>query len=154
MSSNPELPQLNEQGLLPPGIHDATLEVIENRFGAFRVSDQRVRLMAQLSEFVEEARRCAVVVGVIVDGSFITSKQEPNDIDVILLLDPDQDLAQDLPPVEYNVLSSRRVRKRWNIDVLVAPEGSCVMSTYVELFAAVREQPGAEKGLVRVCPWQ
>ena len=147
------LPEFNEHGVLPVGIHDASLDEIKRRFGIFRCTDRRTRLIEQLVAYLAEARDSGLVVGVIVDGSFITDKDEPGDVDIILVVDNSHDFGLDLSPAEYNVLSSRRARKRHGIDVLVAATGSDAYQRYIEFFQETREDPDVKKGLVRVQPW-
>jgi hypothetical protein len=53
-------------------------------------------------------------------------------------------------PRDYNMLSSKRLRKNYPFDVLVAPEGSPAYEEYLDLFRKVRHQPGKFKGVVRV----
>jgi len=49
------LPEFDEDGDLPVGIHEATLAEIEERFGRFTVSDRRVRLLVRLRQIAELA---------------------------------------------------------------------------------------------------
>lgn len=82
------IPELNPTGLLEPGLHEATLQEVKARFGQFQRSDRRAALMAALERYVDEARQSGVAEAVLVDGSFVTAKDEPGDVDCILVLDP------------------------------------------------------------------
>ncbi len=86
------VPDYNEDGYLPPGIHRATFEEITARFG--QESDIRQAQMESLHWLVDLARK-AGVQRIIVDGSFVTEKLEPNDVDCVLLIGADfpQDAA-------------------------------------------------------------
>jgi hypothetical protein len=77
------IPRFNEDGLLPPGIHRATLDEVIARFGG--PSEQRVAIAESLRWAVDAARR-AGVLRFIIDGSFIDDKDEPNDADCAVLL--------------------------------------------------------------------
>jgi len=79
------IPALNERGYLPPGIHPATLNEIDVRFG--RESEVRRAQMESLTWLVELARRSGVR-RIVVNGSFVTDKLEPNDVDCVLLIGP------------------------------------------------------------------
>jgi hypothetical protein len=79
------IPDYNDDGYLPPGIHPATLEEIAARFG--QDSELRRVQMESLGWLVELARR-AGVRRVVVNGSFVTDKLEPNDVDCVLLIEP------------------------------------------------------------------
>src|SRR5271163_20580 len=104
------IPELDENGLLPVGVHEASLADVRERFGRFQTTDQRPTLFARRFEFLGEAWSTGLVVAVIVDGRCVTVKDEPSDIDLILVLHPHHDFQADPKPFEYNVLSRRRVR--------------------------------------------
>jgi hypothetical protein len=75
------IPPMDERGLLPLGIHDCTIDEIQARFGSFQGNDRRPQLWAKFTEFLREARASRLVATVLVDGSFVTAKTDPNDID-------------------------------------------------------------------------
>jgi hypothetical protein len=74
------IPELNDRGLLPDGVHDASLAELLDRFGRFQGTNRREVLGARLAAFIEEIRGSGLVVFVIVDGRFTTSKAQPSDI--------------------------------------------------------------------------
>lgn len=78
------IPQFNEDGYLPPGIHRATLEEIGVRFG--QESELRQAQMESLRWLIDLAKR-AGVQRIVVNGSFVTDKLEPNDVDCVLLIE-------------------------------------------------------------------
>jgi hypothetical protein len=80
------IPDCNDDGYLPAGIHPATLDEIADRFG--RESELRQVQMESLRWLVDLARR-AGVQRIVVNGSFVTDKLEPNDVDCVLLIGPD-----------------------------------------------------------------
>jgi hypothetical protein len=144
------IPNLDENGLLPPGIYDCSLEEVEERFGTFQSTDRRYRIYEQLQAFLAEVRSTNLVVAVIINGSFVTSKHDPGDVDLILVLSREHDFNAELRPFEYNVLSRRRVRKRYEIDVLIAREDSLEYEEYTEFFQQVRGQVEGRKGILRL----
>jgi hypothetical protein len=79
------IPEFNENGYLPPGIHPAPLEEVAARFG--QESEFRQAQMESLRWLVDLARR-AGVQRLVVNGSFVTDKLEPNDVDCVLLIRP------------------------------------------------------------------
>jgi hypothetical protein len=107
------IPPLNIDGYLPAGIHQATLEEIAARFGA--ESEIRRVQMESLHWVVDLARR-AGVTRIIVNGSFVTDKLEPNDVDCALLAAADypreaaaaEELLAGLPFVELHILGPDR----------------------------------------------
>lgn len=68
---------------MPPGIHNASLDEIVERFG--RQSEVRSAQMDSVRWLVDLARR-AGVERLILNGSFVTAVPEPNDVDCVLLV--------------------------------------------------------------------
>ena len=98
------IPELDAEGLLPEGVHEAHLWEVRERFGRFSESDQRIRLQEKLERFLEEAESSELGLIFYVDGSFVTAKSEPSDVDLILELPDGHDWAAELRPAQYNVL--------------------------------------------------
>jgi uncharacterized protein DUF6932 len=151
MSGMP-IPDLDERGFLPVGLFPCTWDEVKERFGQFTTSDRRTRLAASLRTYIQEVRSTGVNAWLIIDGSFVTGKPEPSDIDLVLVLGAGHDLAARLGPSEYNVISRRRVRKRHKFDILVAREKSKELDEYVAFFQQVRGAPEVHKGLLRLDP--
>ena len=144
------IPPFNKHGWLPEGIHDCTLEEATRQFGAFQSSDRRPEVWARFVEFVSEAKASGRIDAVLVDGSFVTAGPTPNDIDLVLVVSANHDFSVDLPLGQYNVLSQRRVRRRFGFDIVVVKNDSENLEQAVAFFQQVRQRPGAKKGLVRI----
>ena len=72
------LPNLKKSGLLPIGIHSATWnEIVEN----FGFNEHRLNLLGGLRKGLDLLHRYGFTE-VCIDGSFVTSKAFPNDVDV------------------------------------------------------------------------
>lgn len=71
------LPPLSSAGLLPPGIHKTTLQEMEIRFAT------NAHRRDLYDKFVQGANRLfsAGATHLWVDGSYVTDKEHPNDID-------------------------------------------------------------------------
>jgi len=80
------LPAFDDIGNLPPGIHSCSVAELSARFGSG--SEEREAQIDELVHFVEAART-AGVRRLIVNGSFVTGKLAPNDVDVVFLPGPD-----------------------------------------------------------------
>lgn len=77
-----ELPELDAYGWLPP-THSCIIEEFERRFG------QSTRRRQELTVHVREIVRLGQEVGalrLIVGGSFVTSKENPGDVDAAMLV--------------------------------------------------------------------
>jgi hypothetical protein len=71
---------------LPPGIHPATMEELGARFG--QESELRRAQMESLRWLVDLGWR-AGALRIVVNGSFVTDKLDPNDVDCVLLIGTD-----------------------------------------------------------------
>src|ERR1700730_5754539 len=104
---------LNKRKLLRPGVHEATLEQVKERFARFQKSDRRMRLFAKLREYLAAVKKAGCGIAVILDGSFVTGGvDEPEDID-LLVLPPDWEKPPELKPYHYNLVSQRPVRQEY-----------------------------------------
>jgi uncharacterized protein DUF6932 len=149
----------DERGLLPPGIHDATLDEIDRHFGRFQKTDRRTTFIGKLKAYVKEVKSTGWQCEIIVDGSFVMPMvDEPNDIDIILVLPADWDLTRVLRPFEYNVVDKAFTKKEYRIEVFAAPAGSELETRIRHLFEQVRSEwcqrfgwpEGTVKGAVRI----
>ena len=77
------IPDFDEHGLLPAGIHDCSLEEMKAKFAW---NDHRERLMVSCARFLKSEINDVFDFPVCADGSFVTDKECPNDIDVVLEL--------------------------------------------------------------------
>jgi hypothetical protein len=146
------IPELSENGFLPEGIHEASIEEVRERFGRFQRTDRRPALFTKLSTYLAEVRASGLVVAVIVDGSFVTSKDEPSDIDLILVMRPDHDDRADLRPFEYHAVAKHVVRRRYRFDVVRAREGSDEYEQAVSFFQLAEGPSGLRKGVIKAIP--
>jgi len=131
------LPPFDEHGNLPPGIHAGSVEELVKRFGSG--SAEREVEIRELAEFIDWARRHGVR-RVIVNGSFVTSKRQPNDVDLVVLPGAEEgseDVAIDLEPAEWPFLQ-----------ILVAADDEDLERWATIDFGTDRQ--GRDKGVVEV----
>src|SRR5262245_37116608 len=85
------LPAFNEEGDLPPGVHCATLPEVLARFGQGSV--QRRAVADRLKRIYQLVDSTGTLTRFVFFGSFVTAKEQPNDVDVILIMEDTFDLA-------------------------------------------------------------
>ena len=148
------IPDLETNGELPVGIHTATVQEVEDRFG--KHSNRRKLLMAGLKKAVEQFRQVGVKK-IFVDGSFTTDKESPNDIDgcwassgvnedKLYLLDEGFwkfDSGAEFQKCRENI------KEKYGLDFFIAEhiEGS-TNKPFPEFFQTNRE--GEEKGIIQI----
>jgi hypothetical protein len=143
------IPEFTEHGFLPPGIHQATLAECKERFAVFQRSDRRFHIFAHLQNLFEQAAQSGIVRRIIIAGSFITTKPEPNDFDCIIVLDP-AIVGRPLRPFEYNLVSRHMARRLFGGDVVPALDNSMALQQYLEFFQTARD--GKRIGIVEIQP--
>lgn len=139
------IPAFTAYGLLPQGIHQATLEELLERFGG---NERREQLLTGLTEALR-LLRAAGCRRVYINGSFVTSKESPNDIDVcwdIQGVDVDA-----LDPVFFDFDNGRAAQKaRFGAEFFPAqvPEG-ITGRAFLDFFQVDR-QTGEPKGIIEI----
>ena len=88
------IPRLRSDGTLPPGAHQVSLADVLIAFPAR--NQQRQMLNDALTRVVEQLWQLDFTLTILVDGSYVTGKAEPNDIDLLIITR------------RYNELSLRR----------------------------------------------
>ena len=78
------IPQFDQHGDLPVGLHAATLEEVVERFG--QGTHQRQAVAQRLLRIHELARATGGIQRFILFGSFVTAKPTPNDVDIVLVM--------------------------------------------------------------------
>jgi hypothetical protein len=157
-AAEPQLP-FDDRGLLPEGVHDATLALVDKYLARFQRSDRRIKLFEKLRAYIEDVRMAGCGTNAVIDGSFVmTCVDEPDDIDLILVLPPDWDISADLKPFVYNVVSKRRVKKEYGIEIAAVRPGSIEEAYWLEFFGNVNAKwckryqwpLDLRKGIIRV----
>ena len=76
--------------LLPPGMHPCTLpDVEEAMVKPFGTSQTRGRIFNGLSRYLADCQTHGISGRIWLDGSFVTGKNDPGDVDVISLVSAD-----------------------------------------------------------------
>lgn len=139
------IPDFRQDGYLPDGIFLASEAEVTFRFGTS--SRQRRRLVIRVRRWIELARKIRAP-RLFIDGSFITAKPEPNDVDAVVLLPPDfenQVATNSDAAIEFEgMLLTRRPEE------IFAAEDETDWNEWVEFFSRTREIDGRRKGLVEV----
>ena len=84
----------------------------------------------------------------MVDGSFVTAKEEPNDIDAVVLLSPD--FEQQIEDGIESALELEQMLLTRHPEEIFAAEDEADWNDWVEFFSRTREADGRRKGLVEI----
>ena len=126
----------DERKLLVPGVHEVALDVVKETFGKFQKSDRRLKLFDKLVAYLKAVKRADIGASVIIDGSFVMACiDEPEDIDLVLVLPTEWDMAADLKPFQHNLVSKREVRRTFGFDQFVVKIGSANETAWIDFLA-------------------
>jgi predicted nucleotidyltransferase len=151
------IPEFDERGLLPAGIYDCTLDEIGARFC---FSKRRQLLFDGLRQFIVEIWTPPPLVStLLVDGSFVRRKTDPNDIDLVVDLDPSVDFSDALMlAVRFQMREHVQLKDIYNLDVWVRHAG--LPNDLSAFFQYAGDKAAAElhlprkhpKGILRITP--
>ncbi len=139
------IPDFRDDGYLPEGLHLATEAEITFRFGTS--TTRRRRLALRLRRWIELSRSVGAK-RLFVDGSFVTAKPEPNDVDAVVWLGNDfvdRVSRGDMEAFELEMMLLTRQPEE-----IFAAEGRRDWDDWVEFFSRTREADGRRKGNVEV----
>ncbi|HET6249874.1 MAG TPA: hypothetical protein VFE47_19445 [Tepidisphaeraceae bacterium] len=132
-------------GYLPEGLHLAEEAEVTFRFGSH--TPRRRRLVLRLRRWVELAKQIGAG-RLLVDGSFVTSKPDPDDIDAVVLLPTDfQSQVEQQRDVALELEQMLLTRSP---EELFAAEDDADWNAWVEFFSRTRELDRRRKGLVEI----
>jgi len=132
-------------GLLPPGIHWATWQEITDRFGT---NEQRKILLAGLKEALNSLKTAGCRT-VYIDGSFVTSKETPDDFDACW--DPTNVDPTKLDPVLLRFEPGRVTQKaKYRGELFVATMRSGNPGPIMLDFFQNDKNSGKRKGIVSI----
>jgi hypothetical protein len=144
------LPEFNEFGDLPEGNHLALLDEVVTRFGSGSAQRQAV------TERLRRVCRLALATGyldrLLVFGSYVSDVNEPNDVDVILVMR--NDFRSEVCPPESSVLFDHaRAHDELGASVFwIRPD--MLLGEPLEQFLAFwqTKRDGRRRGLVEIQP--
>jgi hypothetical protein len=141
------IPEFTDTGFLPSGMHRTSIEGFKLRFAQFDRSDRRIRLFEKLEKLVFDAKSSGIVRRLLVGGSYVTAKAEPNDFDCILIMEFSI-LTKTLSASEYNLVSRKMARRLYDGDFVAVLPGSEEYFQYLEFFQTNRD--GDRVGIVEI----
>ena len=139
------IPPFRSDGYLPEGVHICTEAEACFRFGAG--SRRRKKLIGRLRDWIELGRQIGAG-RLLVDGSFVTSKANPGDIDAVLLLP--KDFALQIERGLDAALDLADMFLRRQPEELFAAEDESDYKEWVGFFSQTRELDERRKGLVEI----
>src|SRR6266545_4770739 len=142
------LPDFTVAGDLPPGHYPATLEEVVARFGGR--TPQRQAVTARLQRIYQLAVATGFLDRLVIFGSYVSDKAEPNDVDVILVMR--NDFRTEICPADSAVLLEHaRADEELGASIFwVRPD--MLLGETLEQFLAhwQRKRDGTRRGIVEI----
>ena len=142
------LPPFDEEGMLPPGVHGADLGELEEKMGW---TNKRKALIEGLRRALELMRDCGVA-RVYLDGSSVTDKDRPNDVDGCYDLSEDitrEDLSRLAPIFPPSPANRSKAKELFGVDFFPAAATELGSGQpFLRFFQKDRE--GRERGVVMI----
>lgn len=149
------IPSFTSYGLLPPGIHDCSLD---DAYHYFCTNDHRKHIWSGLIKFIKLLKFYGLCQGdVILDGSFVTDKTIPNDIEFVL--DAAQcDIQYQISCCMFFNLYHNTVHQELKVDAypnIAGGNNFCSFFQYIgEKTAQIKGlNPKEQKGVLRIQSW-
>jgi len=139
------IPDFREDGYLPEGLHVATEAEVTFRFGTS--TPRRQRLALRLRRWIELSRAIAAH-RLFVDGSFVTSKPEPNDVDAVVWIP--NDFVQRVSRGDLETLELETMLLTRHPEEIFAAEDRRDWNDWLDFFSRTRETDGRRKGVVEI----
>lgn len=141
-----DIPNFNEHGVLPEGIYEANMDEIREYFCCFGNINVRNNLFQACNNYLKCLLKHKTEFEFYIDGSFVTDKSEPGDLDILLFVD-----------VEYKnqdwltLINDYYVRTNFKgLQLLPAFKDSESGDMTLDFAMDVEDKPYIRKGLVRV----
>lgn len=139
------IPEFRDDGYLPEGLHPAMEAEVTFRFGTS--TPRRQRLALRLRRWIEIARAISAR-RLFVDGSFVTSKPEPNDVDAVVWLP--EDFVDLVSSGTLEALGLEAMLLTRHPEEIFAAEDRHDWDDWLEFFSRTREYDERRKGVVEI----
>jgi len=140
---------------LPPGIYDCSLDEIRGYFG---INERRIDLISKLESYIIKIKDSGIQGWIIIDGSFVTAKDLPGDIDIVLVIAENEhySISNTVSDVDMTILNQDYVKDRYELHLFVgfidsdSNQADETASMMTELFCCVKYKVDQKKGILRI----
>jgi predicted nucleotidyltransferase len=141
------IPKFNVDGNLPEGIHSFGEEEFFDHFATQSV--RRKWLGERIREVIALAKLTRKVERMFIWGSFVTAKESPNDVDILLVMSEDFQIETVAEECRY-LFDYIRARVKFNADIFwsKASIGEDTLSLWLETYQLAKDFK--RRGIVEV----
>lgn len=143
----PAIPALEENDWLPPGHHEATWDDVVSRF-ANGDGSHRASLTKKLLSWKDSLVTEGITGVVLLNGSYISGKENPSDFDVALMAQPDIQALKDVNPKVKQLLDSEYCERELGFSMFFFPSNSGTLDLLRGMWDQAKD--GTLKGVLEV----
>jgi hypothetical protein len=140
-----DIPPFRDDGYLPEGVHRCSEAELTFRFGT--QTRRRRRLILRLRRWIELGRTVGAL-RLLVDGSFVTAKPDPVDVDAVMLVPGD--FVQQAQRGGEAALELEEMFLTRQPEELFPAEDEATWQQWCEFFSRTREPDRRCKGLLEI----
>ncbi len=142
------LPSFNQRGDLAEGVHSATMDEVVGRFGSGTA--QREAVTRRLLRIFELTRGSGKLDRLLIFGSYVTTKPEPNDVDIILVMSDDFRVGACAQPANQ-LFDHEQAAKAFGASIFWIRPAMLFLDTLEEFLAHWQlKADGTRRGIVEV----
>ena len=142
------LPAFDNRGDLPVGIHQAMFVEVINRFGSG--TPQRELVTNRLVHIYELTQQTGKLLRFVIFGSYVTTKPEPHDVDIILVM-ADDFTEQDYDSSLFPLFDHLRAQQELGASIFAVRPGFIVGETVDDFIASWQiKRDKSQHGIVEV----
>lgn len=137
------IPDFEAAGILPTGIHNCDLKEVAEKFV---YNKRRDDIWNKFKFFINQVIKVPEISVAYVDGSFVTDKAVPSDVDLILEFATASDLANvkvRLP----DLMNRREVKANHKVDLLFRLETEPPAADFLEFFQLLKPEEAIDRGV-------
>lgn len=136
----------NSDGNLPPGIYILSWEEFYN---FFNFSPRRIELLEGLKSTIDIMARCGCT-SIYIDGSFVTSKLEPNDWDACFDCPVPKNLYLDAINMVFPLLNKKMQKKCFKGEIYPSWLDADGKNNFIDFFQQVKNNERKKKGIIQI----
>lgn len=141
------IPQLKKNGFLPKGIYTCTMEEVKDCFTTIDDINIRSNLYKRLQDYYSKLEKLRVPGILIIDGSFVSRKEEPSDIDIGVMT-PFDWINNSSDCLMY--LNADYIKMKYNFHFIWGFVESFSGDAITDGYQQVKDHPKLKKGILKV----
>lgn len=108
------IPHLNQYNLLPAGVHECSIDEIEN---TFVYNSIRRQIWDSFIDYFNLIKNLSEIESIYIDGSFVTDRESPSDVDIAIEFVSLYDWGR-LRRAHPELFDEAVIKERWHLDYL------------------------------------